>query len=51
MPGCRVIVPCLRGFGATRFRDAATLRSGKVTFSSSGVGTATHLVAELFEAV
>lgn len=27
--GCRVIVPCLRGFGATRFRDAATLRSGE----------------------
>ena len=24
--GCRVIVPCLRGFGATRFRDSATLR-------------------------
>jgi pimeloyl-ACP methyl ester carboxylesterase len=27
--GCRVIVPCLRGFGDTRFRDAATLRSGE----------------------
>ena len=27
--GCRVIVPCLRGFGGTRFRDAATLRSGE----------------------
>jgi pimeloyl-ACP methyl ester carboxylesterase len=27
--GCRVIVPCLRGFGATRFRDSATLRSGE----------------------
>src|ERR1700704_6964045 len=27
--GCRVIVPCLRGFGETRFRDAATLRSGE----------------------
>lgn len=27
--GCRVIVPCLRGFGATRFRDPATLRSGE----------------------
>src|SRR3954471_19261902 len=27
--GCRVIVPYLRGFGATRFRDAATLRSGE----------------------
>jgi len=26
--GCRVIVPYLRGFGATRFRDFATLRSG-----------------------
>src|SRR5256714_4866896 len=26
--GCRVIVPYLRGFGATRFRDTATLRSG-----------------------
>ena len=25
--GCRVIVPYLRGFGATRFRDPATLRS------------------------
>lgn len=27
--GCRVIVPFLRGFGATRFRDAATPRSGE----------------------
>lgn len=27
--GCRVIVPCLRGFGATRFRDASTPRSGE----------------------
>src|SRR5512144_622998 len=27
--GCRVIVPHLRGFGATRFRDPATLRSGE----------------------
>ncbi len=27
--GCRVIVPCQRGFGATRFLDAATLRSGE----------------------
>jgi len=27
--GCRVIVPYLRGFGDTRFRDAATLRSGE----------------------
>jgi pimeloyl-ACP methyl ester carboxylesterase len=27
--GCRVIVPYLRGFGATRFRDSATLRSGE----------------------
>jgi len=27
--GCRVIVPCLRGFGATRFRDPVTLRSGE----------------------
>jgi pimeloyl-ACP methyl ester carboxylesterase len=27
--GCRVLVPCLRGFGATRFRDAATPRSGE----------------------
>lgn len=27
--GFRVIVPYLRGFGATRFRDAATLRSGE----------------------
>ncbi|WP_407080375.1 alpha/beta fold hydrolase [Bradyrhizobium roseum] len=27
--GCRVIVPYLRGFGATRFRDPATLRSGE----------------------
>lgn len=27
--GCRVVVPYLRGFGATRFRDAATLRSGE----------------------
>jgi len=27
--GCRVIVPYLRGFGATRFRDPAALRSGE----------------------
>ncbi len=27
--GCRVIVPYLRGFGATRFRDPATPRSGE----------------------
>src|SRR5436190_23568365 len=27
--GCRVIVPFLRGFGTTRFRDPATLRSGE----------------------
>ena len=27
--GCRVIVPYLRGFGATRFLSAATLRSGQ----------------------
>lgn len=27
--GCRVIVPCLRGFGPTRFLDAATPRSGE----------------------
>ena len=27
--GCRVIVPSLRGFGETRFRDAATPRSGE----------------------
>jgi pimeloyl-ACP methyl ester carboxylesterase len=27
--GCRVIVPYLRGFGDTRFRDAAALRSGE----------------------
>jgi pimeloyl-ACP methyl ester carboxylesterase len=27
--GCRVIVPYLRGFGATRFLDPATLRSGE----------------------
>jgi pimeloyl-ACP methyl ester carboxylesterase len=27
--GCRAIVPTLRGFGATRFRDAATPRSGQ----------------------
>jgi pimeloyl-ACP methyl ester carboxylesterase len=27
--GCRVVVPYLRGFGATRFRDAASLRSGE----------------------
>lgn len=27
--GCRVIVPCLRGFGATRFLSDATLRSGE----------------------
>ncbi len=27
--GCRVIVPYLRGYGDTRFRDSATLRSGE----------------------
>ena len=27
--GCRVVVPYLRGFGTTRFRDSATLRSGE----------------------
>lgn len=27
--GCRVIVPYLRGYGPTRFRDAATQRSGE----------------------
>jgi pimeloyl-ACP methyl ester carboxylesterase len=27
--GCRVIVPYLRGYGPTRFLDAATLRSGE----------------------
>src|ERR1700684_4701027 len=27
--GCRVIVPYLRGFGATRFLSAETLRSGQ----------------------
>ena len=27
--GCRVLVPYLRGYGATRFRDAATPRSGE----------------------
>jgi pimeloyl-ACP methyl ester carboxylesterase len=27
--GCRVIVPYLRGYGPTRFRDGATLRSGE----------------------
>jgi pimeloyl-ACP methyl ester carboxylesterase len=27
--GCRVIVPYLRGFGTTRFRNPATLRSGE----------------------
>ena len=27
--GCRVIVPYLRGHGPTRFRDAATMRSGE----------------------
>jgi len=27
--GCRVIIPFLRGFGTTRFRDPATLRSGE----------------------
>jgi len=27
--GCRVVVPYLRGFGATRFRDQATPRSGE----------------------
>ena len=27
--GCRVIVPYLRGYGPTRFRDGKTLRSGE----------------------
>src|SRR5438445_11405013 len=27
--GCRVIVPYLRGFGETRFRESTTLRSGE----------------------
>ena len=27
--GCRVLVPYLRGYGPTRFRDAATPRSGE----------------------
>ncbi|TFY98287.1 alpha/beta fold hydrolase [Ramlibacter humi] len=27
--GCRVIVPYLRGYGPTRFRDEATMRSGE----------------------
>jgi pimeloyl-ACP methyl ester carboxylesterase len=27
--GARVIVPYLRGYGGTRFRDAATMRSGQ----------------------
>jgi pimeloyl-ACP methyl ester carboxylesterase len=27
--GCRVVVPYLRGYGETRFRDMATLRSGE----------------------
>jgi len=27
--GCRVIVPYLRGFGPTRFKDGSTLRSGE----------------------
>src|SRR6201987_1143841 len=27
--GCRVIVPYLRGYGPTRFRDATTPRSGE----------------------
>ena len=27
--GCRVIVPYLRGYGPTRFRDTATPRSGE----------------------
>lgn len=27
--GARVVMPYLRGFGATRFRDAATMRSGQ----------------------
>jgi pimeloyl-ACP methyl ester carboxylesterase len=35
--GCRVIVPHLRGFGATRFRDAATLRSGEQAALGSDV--------------
>jgi pimeloyl-ACP methyl ester carboxylesterase len=35
--GCRVIVPHLRGFGATRFRDPATLRSGEQAAIGSDV--------------
>src|SRR6516225_2797595 len=27
--GCRVIVPYMRGYGPTRFRESATLRSGQ----------------------
>jgi pimeloyl-ACP methyl ester carboxylesterase len=27
--GCRVVVPCVRGYGPTRFLDAATPRSGE----------------------
>jgi pimeloyl-ACP methyl ester carboxylesterase len=27
--GCRVVVPYLRGYGPTRFRDSATPRSGE----------------------
>ncbi|WP_076999766.1 alpha/beta fold hydrolase [Variovorax sp. KK3] len=27
--GCRVIVPCMRGYGSTRFLDAGTPRSGQ----------------------
>ena len=27
--GCRTVVPCLRGFGATRFRADETMRSGE----------------------
>src|SRR5689334_10495647 len=27
--GCRVIVPCLRGYGTTRFLSGATLRNGQ----------------------
>src|SRR5260370_735758 len=35
--GCRVIVPYLRGFGATRFRDPATLRSGEQAATGADV--------------
>ena len=36
--GCRVIVPYLRGYGPTRFRDPATPRSGEQAAMGADMG-------------